>query len=311
MYFYTTAQWVLFFFWYCFLGWIWECSYVSVKKALKTKRWKWTNRGFLNGPVIPIYGFAALTILLATIPVKESIPHIFVLGALAASLMELVTGSTMERLFHVKYWDYSDLPLNYHGYVCFYVSLFWGLLAIFTVRVIHVPVETFLLKIPNRIVEIVSFLCMAIFAFDFSESLREALDMRDLLEKLTECKEVIQRLENRVDAIVAFTTIHDIDELREIPGTAKERWNSRLEEKRQRRLDNLHKLSEKLKLDEVGELFGDKEELLSQIEKQIHGVFSRTNKQYWRVSKHLRRNPSAISKKYGDALKEIRGLLDK
>ena len=90
-YSYSLTQWILFFFWYCFLGWIWECLFVSVKRAWKNKKWEFVNRGFLRGPVIPIYGFAAITILLATIQVRENTIAIYVLGALTATLFELVT----------------------------------------------------------------------------------------------------------------------------------------------------------------------------------------------------------------------------
>lgn len=109
------------------MGWIWECFYVSFKCALEKKKWSFINRGFLHGPVIPIYGVAAIAILLTTIQLRENTIAIYVIGALTATLFELVTGSVMERLFKVKYWDYTDLPLNYHGHICLFVSLFWDL----------------------------------------------------------------------------------------------------------------------------------------------------------------------------------------
>lgn len=318
MYQYTLSQWILFFFWYCFIGWIWECCFVSIKKAIKAKKWRWINRGFLNGPILPIYGSAAIAILLATIPVKDSVIMIFLLGMIAATLLELVTGSVMEKLFHVKYWDYSNLPLNFRGHICLFVSLFWGLLAIFVVKVIHVPVEGILIQIPGIACEILAFILVAIFAFDFSESFREAWDMRDLLEKLTDAKESMERLEsrleNRVDAVIAFTAIPDIDEIREFTGNAKEKILFKLDKGREKRIAELNELKEKLHLDDLEELFDfDKEErreLKEQLEEQIRGVFRRTNNQYLHATKHLKRNPSAISKKYAEALKEIKELFE-
>lgn len=309
MYQYTTSQWVLFFFWYCFVGWIWESCYVSVKQSITKKRWKWVNRGFMNGPILPIYGSAAIVILIATIPVKDSISHIFVFGALAASSLELVTGSVMEKLFHVKYWDYSNMPLNFHGHICFFVSLFWGTLSVLMVKVIHIPVESVVLRWPTLVCEILSLVILAVFVFDFSVSLREALDMRELLEKVTECKTTIHRLENRLDALVAFTPIPDIDELREKTGTAKEKVVFKLETLRENRIFKLKRIGEYLRAHEI-EGIPDREEILEQLEKQLRGVFSRTNKQYLRVTKHLGRNPGAISKKYAEALKEIKELFE-
>lgn len=215
-YSYSLTQWILFFFWYCFLGWIWECLFVSVKRAWKNKKWEFVNRGFLRGPVIPIYGFAAITILLATIQVRENTIAIYVLGALTATLFELITGTVMERLFKVKYWDYSDMPLNYHGHICLFVSLFWGAFSVLLVRIIHVPVENLLMQVPSFLCEAFAFVFMAIFAYDTTVSFNEAMDLREVLESLSENNETVKRLERRFDAIVAFTPVPDIDEINEL-----------------------------------------------------------------------------------------------
>lgn len=215
-YSYSLTQWILFFFWYCFLGWIWECLFVSVKRAWKNKKWEFVNRGFLNGPLIPIYGFAAITILLATIQVRENTIAIYVLGALTATLFEMVTGTVMERLFKVKYWDYSDMPLNYHGHICLFVSLFWGAFSVLLVRIIHVPVENLLMQVPSFLCEAFAFVFMAIFAYDTTVSFNEAMDLREVLESLSENNETVKRLERRFDAIVAFTPVPDIDEINEL-----------------------------------------------------------------------------------------------
>lgn len=90
MYVYSLGQWLLFFFLYCFLGWVWESCYVSAKRR------QWVNRGFLHGPMLPIYGTGAVIILLATIPVRDSLWLVFLLGMLAATALEYVTGAAME-----------------------------------------------------------------------------------------------------------------------------------------------------------------------------------------------------------------------
>ena len=103
---YHLTQWVLFFFIYSFIGWVWECCFVSVRKR------RWVNRGFMYGPMLPIYGFGALAVLISTIRVRDSIPLIFLFGMVGATLLEYVTGAVMERLFNVKYWDYSNQKFN-------------------------------------------------------------------------------------------------------------------------------------------------------------------------------------------------------
>lgn len=307
MYEYTISQWIIFFFWYCFLGWIWECCYVSSVRSYKNRKLEWVNRGFLNGPVLPIYGFAAVSILIGTMRVRENLILVFVMGALAATIMELVTGSTMERLFHVKYWDYSHLPLNYKGHICFFVSLFWGALSVFLVEVIHVPVERFLLQGPMLVTESVAFLLVAIFAYDFNDSLKAAMDMKELLEKLTESRVVIDRLEKRVDAVIAFTAIPDLTDMKELPRNAKESLLSRVEGARNRRVDMLERLKARVASIDL-EQMKDREEVLAQLDRQIREVFTRTNHQFYRAARHLRHNPTAKSGKYKEALDELRAL---
>ena len=103
---YTADQWVLFFFFYCLCGWLWESCYVSARQR------RWVNRGFLHGPLLPIYGFGAIIILIFTLPVRTHTAALYVCGTAAATLLEYVTGAVMERLFKVRYWDYSNQKLN-------------------------------------------------------------------------------------------------------------------------------------------------------------------------------------------------------
>lgn len=79
--------------------------------------------GFLTGPILPIYGFGAVSILLFTIQVRWSIGLIFLCGMAGATVLEYFTGWLLERLFRMRYWDYSKLPLNLNGYICLLASL--------------------------------------------------------------------------------------------------------------------------------------------------------------------------------------------
>lgn len=111
MYTYTWYQWLAFFYVYCFLGWIFESTYVSLKQK------RLVNRGFLRLPMLPLYGSGAVMMLWVSLPVRDSLPLVYISGFIAATALEYVTGAVMERLFKVRYWDYSSQPFQLHGYI--------------------------------------------------------------------------------------------------------------------------------------------------------------------------------------------------
>ncbi len=305
MYSYSSIQWVLFFFCYAFIGWIWECFLVSVQTAWKNKKWKFINRGFLHGPVIPIYGFAALSILLVTLYVRTNTFWVFVLGALTATVFELVTGTAMEKLFKVKYWDYSDMPLNYKGHICLFVSLFWGFFSVLLVQVIHVPVESVILQVATLPCEIIVFVLIVLFTYDVTTSFQEAMDLRDVLESLSENNETIRRMQRRFDAVIAFTPIPDMDELRHLKLSAKEHINYHVERMHWMYEEYINKIKAYISLPEFDGL-PDRLELLEKLEEQRRKVLGKSSKQFIRAMNILKRNSNAKSEKY----QEIMDLLN-
>lgn len=109
MSFYEIA-WVIFV--YSFLGWCAEVVFAACRRGI------FVNRGFLNGPVCPIYGFGMALVLALLTPVKDSFLPLFFGSMLLTTALEFFIGFIMERFFHDKWWDYSDNPFNIKGYVC-------------------------------------------------------------------------------------------------------------------------------------------------------------------------------------------------
>lgn len=285
MYSYSTMQWVLFFYVYCFLGWIWESGYVSARER------KWTNRGFMHGPFLPIYGSGAIMILLATIPVKDNLLLIFFMGMIASTILEYFTGAAMERLFHVRYWDYSNQFCNLNGYICLKCSLAWGGFSILMVRFIHVPVERCILWIPDTLEEIIAFVLTLVFVADFALSFREAMDFRNMLESLTENNEEIRRLVKRMEVISAFAE-EDIEEFRE-------NITTRLEESKERAIAAKQEAVQRFT--EAKENAGEKKEMLRQKLERM-----RSSREYHRANSIMRRNSIVTTEKYREALEQLR-----
>lgn len=176
---YTLDKWLLLFFIYSFLGWIWETFYVSLKRQ------RWTNRGFLFGPFLPIYGFGAIIMLIFTYPFTDSLIHIYVLGAIGATLLELVTGYIMEKLFNMRYWDYSYKKYQYKGYICLTSTVAWGFFAIILVKVINVPVENWIATFRPQFTEFITILLLIAFVADTTKSVQNAYDLKKLLETIS------------------------------------------------------------------------------------------------------------------------------
>lgn len=223
MHVYTTGQWVLLFLFYCLCGWVWESCYVSVCQR------HWVNRGFLHGPLLPIYGSGAIIILLATIPVAKDLRLVYLFGLIAATALEYVTGAVMERIFKVRYWDYSNQKFNLHGYICLSSSVAWGFFSILMVRFIHPPIARLLARVPALCVDPLAFILTIAFTVDVVRSVQAALDLRDILAKVAEENEDLRRLAKRAEIYAVFAK-DDIRRFRERTELEKLEFQQRLEE---------------------------------------------------------------------------------
>ena len=330
MHSYHLTQWVLFFFFYSFVGWVWESCYVSVRKR------RWVNRGFMHGPMLQIYGSGALVVLISTIGVRENIILIFLFGMAAATVLEYVTGAGMERLFHVRYWDYSNQKLNLHGYICVSSSLCWGCFSVLLVRVLHVPVETAVLKLPLVAADWIAFVLVAVAAVDLTQSFNEAMDMKRILTQLEESKEQLHKLEEKLKA-ASVEVMEDYKKRyesmtedyrkrahkwRQETAFRKDAFLERINLKREERRGQLVWLGEKVeqllkeelpsKINEMigGERTKDLAEIRQNIIQELQKLGSRTDRNYLRIAKHLRRNPTAASERFKEALEELRRFTD-
>ncbi|SHM26006.1 putative ABC transporter permease [Ruminococcus flavefaciens] len=137
---YKTAS---FFVIYAFFGWCLEVVYQAVEHG------KFINRGFLNGPYCPIYGFGVIIVYGALEPLKENILILYFGAVMLTTALELITGFLLEKIFDQKWWDYSHERFNLKGYICIKFSLLWGVACLVTVRLIHPAVNKFVDKLPH------------------------------------------------------------------------------------------------------------------------------------------------------------------
>ena len=122
---------LLCFFIYGFLGWAVEVAYAGIKEK------KFVNRGFLKGPICPIYGVSVTLVALLLERFRSNVFLLFILSFLLVTLLEGITGFVLEHLFHNKWWDYSDEKFNIGGYVCLKFSLIWGVSCVVVVEFVQ------------------------------------------------------------------------------------------------------------------------------------------------------------------------------
>ena len=189
MYEYTWYQWLTFFYVYCFFGWIFESTYVSIKKR------HFVNRGFLRLPMLPLYGTGAVMMLWVSLPVKDNLVLVYFAGVVAATVLEYVTGWGMERLFKMKYWDYSNQRFNLRGYICLSSSIAWGFLTIFLTEVIHRPIESYVLGLPITVDLVCVTVITVLFTVDTAESVKTALDLAKVLDAMTNMRAELDELQ--------------------------------------------------------------------------------------------------------------------
>ncbi len=189
MYEYGWYQWLAFFYIYCFFGWIFESTYVSVKKG------HFVNRGFLRLPMLPIYGTGAVMMLWVSLPVRDSLLLVYTSGAIAATILEYVTGWGMERLFKVKYWDYSNQRFQVNGYICLSSTIAWGFLTVLLTEILHPPIARYVLGIPLGVLLVCVGGITVLFVLDAVRSVKEALDLAKVLDAMTNMRAELDDLQ--------------------------------------------------------------------------------------------------------------------
>ncbi|HIV33763.1 MAG TPA: putative ABC transporter permease [Candidatus Blautia intestinigallinarum] len=298
---YNLTQWLLFFYIYSFFGWCIESSYVSIQKK------KFVNRGFMRGPFLPLYGSGAVLLLFVTIPVRDSLILSFIFGAAAATVLEYITGACMEALFKVRYWDYSNNPFNLHGYVCLGTSLAWGFLTIVMLRIVHEPVEHLVLSINQTVQDILTAVLTVYVTADMALSFRAALDIRAMLEKMTRVKEEMERMQGRLDAMIAFAgpkMAEKKEEIQNLPyvGEMLQGIKTRLEilQTREREDSGPRKNLEQFRdeIDQIRRKYIVIRERRSLLRERLG---------YYRRSM-LKSHPSITSKKFASALSELKEI---
>lgn len=220
---------------YAFVGWCCEVAFAAVKSGT------FVNRGFLTGPVCPIYGFGMLIVALLLTPLANSWLLLFVGAVVLTSLLELVTGFVLERFFHQKWWDYSAFRGNIGGYICPQFSLLWGVACVAVMKVVQPLVMRLIDAFPHLVGIILLCVTDVLFALDLTMTVVTLCKLQARFRRLEEFETWMRRISDELGEGI-FKGVEQSRQLYEKHQPELEQGRERLEKLRDRLEQNRVKL---------------------------------------------------------------------
>ena len=190
------------FFLYGFIGWGVEVVYAAVKTH------KLVNRGFLCGPICPIYGFGMVGLIysVSLIPMPDSgsmsAVAIFFIGMILTTAIELVGGWALFKIYHIRWWDYSNMKFNLGGYICPQFSLLWGLGSVLMIKVVHPLLARGSSPMPFNIMLIVDVVLLVLFVVDVAASTAAAIGLNKYLREIDELRAKLRVTSDKLTTVL-------------------------------------------------------------------------------------------------------------
>lgn len=190
---------------YAFLGWCLEVVYVGLNSG------HFVNRGFLNGPYCPIYGFGVLIVVTLLSPLQNNLLLLFLGSVLLTSALEFLTGFVLEKIFAQRWWDYSDVPFNLMGHICLKFSLFWGLGCMFVIKIIHPYIMFMINWVPLMFGYFLLMTSVSWLLLDLAATIDLAWDKKKNLRVLEKSAEKMRKISDNIGKSV-YKTANDVSE---------------------------------------------------------------------------------------------------
>ena len=206
----TIYQLIFFFIVYSIAGWILESIYKSILEK------KPINSGFMFGPYCPIYGFGAIIMIALLQNIKSDITLLFIVSFVVLTLWEYVVGVILEKVYHTKYWDYSNNRININGRVCLLNSVYWGILGVVFTRVVHPQVAKLTLLIPSNtlfyidlIIGLIMIVDATISGINFNLISKKIEELKTLSEKI---KEKLEKAKTTKQSKITISSKNNLEE---------------------------------------------------------------------------------------------------
>ncbi len=182
---YKISLYFLYFLFYSCVGWALEVTYCTIVNTEKNKKFTLTNRGFFGGPICPIYGFTATTMLITLTPLTDKPILLALVGVVACDFVEYMTSFIMEKLFNARWWDYKNEFLNLNGRICLKHSIMWTVLSVVFMHYVHPFVEKNIFGVfEEKEIKYIAVAALFLFTYDVVNTLITANYIRGIQGKI-------------------------------------------------------------------------------------------------------------------------------
>ncbi len=206
---YDFDQILAFFMFYAIIGWCVEVIYHAVTTG------KFINRGFLNGPICPIYGVGAVIVILALTPLEDNLWILYAGSVVLTSAIEFVTGFVLEKIFHQRWWDYTDEHFNIMGYVCLRFSLMWGFGCVFVMKLLQPAVILTIEKIPDTLKNISFIVYYGLFIVDIVITVAALAKIQARLRLANDADRLLNKIAELIGSRLTTGTLKSMQEIKE------------------------------------------------------------------------------------------------
>ena len=219
---------------FSFIGWISEVIYVGVTSAHK-----FVNRGFLHGPLCPVYGFGGVVILMLPPSLYATWIPLFFASMILCTIVEYFVSWLMEKLFHTRWWDYSHYKIQLNGRICLLNSILFGFLGVVVIHFVYPLMTDLLNSLGQTWINISGMIILAVLSVDIFFTVRKLVDFANVMKKLKDFGETLNSHYGQEEWFKKDSFMDMINSVIERAENRKEEFSQKILEKIEK-LQNLH-----------------------------------------------------------------------
>lgn len=250
---------------FSFIGWISEVIYVGVTSAHK-----FVNRGFLHGPLCPVYGFGGVVILMLPPSLYATWIPLFFASMILCTIVEYFVSWLMEKLFHTRWWDYSHYKIQLNGRICLLNSILFGFLGVVVIHFVYPLMIDLLNSLGQKVINLSGVIILAVLSVDIFFTVRKLVDFANVMKKLKELGETLNSHYGQEEWFKKGSFMDMINSVIERADNRKEEFSQKILEKIDK-VQNLHLPSVELFIKKFPSIKSTKyKDELNMIKEKIH-----------------------------------------